>query len=79
MMRVANGETLIEADYCDTGNRASARVLGKAGFEREGILQRWEVHPNISVVPRDCYSYAKNPRHLTNQSSQPSTGPSNSA
>ena len=44
---------------CDTENHASARVLEKAGFEREGILLRWAVHPNISDVPRDCYSYAK--------------------
>lgn len=44
---------------CDTENRASARVLEKAGFEREAILRRWAIHPNISAVPRDCYSYVK--------------------
>jgi [ribosomal protein S5]-alanine N-acetyltransferase len=43
---------------CDVENRASARVMEKAGFAREGILRRWLVHPNISDEPRDCYSYA---------------------
>jgi len=44
--------------YCDIDNRASARVLEKAGMEREGILHRWRIHPNVSSIPRDCYSYA---------------------
>jgi RimJ/RimL family protein N-acetyltransferase len=43
---------------CDVDNVASARVLEKAGFVREGLLRRWLVHPNISDAPRDCYSYA---------------------
>jgi [ribosomal protein S5]-alanine N-acetyltransferase len=43
---------------CDTENGASARVLEKAGFEREGILRRFGIHPNVSAIPRDCYSYA---------------------
>lgn len=43
---------------CDTENVASARVLEKAGLEREGILRRFTVHPNISNEPRDCYSYS---------------------
>lgn len=42
----------------DEENYASARVLEKAGFEREGILRRWSLHPNISPVPRDCWSFA---------------------
>jgi RimJ/RimL family protein N-acetyltransferase len=43
---------------CDTGNQASARVLEKAGFAFEGILRRWDLHPNVSREPRDarCYS-----------------------
>lgn len=43
---------------CDVENPASARVMEKAGLEREGILRRWLVHPNISAEPRDCFSYA---------------------
>jgi [ribosomal protein S5]-alanine N-acetyltransferase len=44
---------------CDVGNRASARVMEKAGLAREGILRRWIIHPNISSEPRDCFSYAR--------------------
>jgi RimJ/RimL family protein N-acetyltransferase len=44
---------------CDTDNRRSARLLERAGFEREGILRSWAVHPNISPTPRDCYSYSR--------------------
>jgi len=43
---------------CDVENPASARVMEKAGLQREGILRRWILHPNISSEPRDCYSYA---------------------
>ena len=44
---------------CDTANLASARVLEKAGLDREGILRRWLVHPNVSPEPRDCFVYAR--------------------
>jgi RimJ/RimL family protein N-acetyltransferase len=44
---------------CDTANVASARVLEKAGMQREGILRRWMVHPNVSAEPRDCFVYAR--------------------
>lgn len=44
---------------CDVENPASARVMEKAGLEREGVLRRWLVHPNIGPEPRDCFSYAK--------------------
>jgi RimJ/RimL family protein N-acetyltransferase len=44
---------------CDVDNLASARVLEKSGFVREGLLRRWLVHPNISDQPRNCYSYAR--------------------
>ena len=44
---------------CDVDNIASARVLEKSGFVREGLLRRWLLHPNISDQPRDCYSYAR--------------------
>jgi RimJ/RimL family protein N-acetyltransferase len=43
---------------CDVENRASARVVEKAGLQREGILRRWIIHPNVSAEPRDCFSYA---------------------
>jgi len=43
---------------CDVDNIASARVMEKVGMQREGILKRWSVHPNISPEPRDSYCYA---------------------
>jgi len=44
---------------CDMENPASARVLEKSGFTREGSLRRWMSHPNISPEPRDCYIYGR--------------------
>lgn len=44
---------------CDVENVASAGVLEKSGFLREGVLRRWLVHPNLGDQPRDCYSYAR--------------------
>jgi RimJ/RimL family protein N-acetyltransferase len=43
---------------CDIENPASARVMEKIGMQREGILRRYIVHPNISPEPRDSYMYA---------------------
>lgn len=43
---------------CDVENRASARALERAGFNREGELDRHTLHPNISDEPRACYMYA---------------------
>lgn len=43
---------------CDVDNAASARVMEKAGMQREGVLRRWSVHPNLSPEPRDSYCYA---------------------
>jgi len=43
---------------CDVQNTASTKVLEKLGMRREGVLRRWIIHPNIDVVPRDCYCYA---------------------
>jgi ribosomal-protein-alanine N-acetyltransferase len=44
---------------CDVDNRASTRVMEKAGLQREGILRRWIVNPNLGPEPRDCFSYAR--------------------
>ncbi|MDP9314339.1 MAG: GNAT family N-acetyltransferase [Chloroflexota bacterium] len=44
---------------CDVDNRASARVLEKIGMQREGLMRRGVLHPNISDEPRDCWLYAK--------------------
>jgi RimJ/RimL family protein N-acetyltransferase len=44
---------------CDVENIASVRVLEKAGFEREGILEKWTVLPNRGSEPRDCFCYGK--------------------
>lgn len=43
---------------CDVENLASARIMEKAGWQREGILCRWIIHPNLGPDPRDCFSYA---------------------
>jgi [ribosomal protein S5]-alanine N-acetyltransferase len=45
--------------YCDVENRASARVMEKAGMQREGLLRRWHVCPQIGPGLRDCLVYAK--------------------
>jgi RimJ/RimL family protein N-acetyltransferase len=44
---------------CDVENHRSARVLERVGMEREGVLRRWLVHPNLSETPRDCLCYSK--------------------
>jgi RimJ/RimL family protein N-acetyltransferase len=44
--------------FCDTENFQSQRALEKAGLRREGRLERWLVHPNISPEPRACFMYA---------------------
>ena len=47
------------AAVCDVDNRPSARVLEKAGMQREGRLRRYILHPNVSAEPRDVYLYAR--------------------
>ena len=44
---------------CDIENQASIRAMEKAGFAREGVLQRWAVHPNLGSEPRDVISFSK--------------------
>lgn len=45
--------------FCDVENRPSQRTLEKARFTREGRLERYMVHPNISPDPRACFMYAR--------------------
>ena len=42
----------------DVENLASQRVLEKSGMQREGILRKYALHPNVSEEPRDSYMYA---------------------
>jgi [ribosomal protein S5]-alanine N-acetyltransferase len=42
----------------DVENIPSQRVLEKIGMQREGLLRRESLHPNISPEPRDSYMYA---------------------
>ena len=43
---------------CDVDNTASARVMEKAGLEREGILRKYAAHSNVSSEPRDVFCYS---------------------
>jgi len=56
----AFGHSTIYRVYATTGvdNIASQRVMEKAGMQREGLLRKYIVHPNISDEPRDSYIYA---------------------
>ncbi|HVK72422.1 MAG TPA: GNAT family N-acetyltransferase [Kofleriaceae bacterium] len=40
-------------------NPASMRVLQKAGFEREGLLRRHTLLPNLAARPQDVWMYAR--------------------
>lgn len=53
-----HGHFRIQA-FCDVENRPSQRTLEKAGFAREGRLERYMVHPNISAEPRPCFMYSR--------------------
>jgi len=44
--------------FCDVDNIGAARVMEKAGMQREGMLRRYLLHPNTSDEPRDAYMYA---------------------
>lgn len=45
--------------YCDLDNVGSARVMEKAGLQKEGVLRQYAMHPNVSSKPRDVVLYAK--------------------
>ena len=38
------------------GNEASERMVGRAGFQREGVLRSWEL---LRGVPVDCVAYSR--------------------
>ena len=44
---------------CDYENLASARVMEKIGMQREELLRRGVLHPNVSAEPRDCWLYSR--------------------
>lgn len=45
---------------CHVDHRASARVLEKCGFEREGVLRRHTLFPNLGLAePSDVWSYSR--------------------
>lgn len=46
---------------CAVDNPASARVLEKAGFQREAILKKWVTYPAQGGVAFDNYSYVRLP------------------
>jgi len=50
---------------CDAENAASARVLEKLGFEREGVLRRYAVRPQLGPEPRDALMYGIEVRKKT--------------
>jgi [ribosomal protein S5]-alanine N-acetyltransferase len=33
-------------------------MLEHVGMQREGMLRRWILHPNVSDTPRDCFCYS---------------------
>lgn len=44
---------------CDIENTNSMHVLEKIGMQREGRLQCYCVHPNVSDLPRDVWMYSR--------------------
>lgn len=44
--------------FCDTQNRASARVMVKAGMSFVKVLPNYIIHPNLSDSKRDCLLYS---------------------
>lgn len=44
--------------YCHVDNVSVQRVLERMGAVREGLLRRFEIFPNVSTEPQDCYVYA---------------------
>ena len=44
---------------CHTQHRASWHVMEKCGFQREGVLRRHSVFPNLSPELEDVLLYAR--------------------
>jgi RimJ/RimL family protein N-acetyltransferase len=44
---------------CHTDHDLSAKVLEKAGFEREGVLRRHTVFPNLAPEPQDVIMFSR--------------------
>jgi RimJ/RimL family protein N-acetyltransferase len=44
---------------CHVDHRASWRVMEKCGFEREALMRRHSVFPNLSPEPADVLQYAR--------------------
>lgn len=44
---------------CHVDNAASARIMEKAGMQREGRLRKHTVFPNLKGEAEDCYVYAR--------------------
>lgn len=42
----------------DIENAQCIRVLESLGFEKEGCLRKWAIHPAFGDGPRDCFSFA---------------------
>lgn len=45
--------------YCDVENRASARVMERAGMELEGRMRRYINHVGRGTAPNDAYLYSR--------------------
>ena len=44
--------------HCYVDNPASVRVLEKCGMQKEGLVRRGFMFPNLSDEPGDVYLYA---------------------
>jgi len=44
--------------YTHVDNTEAQRVLERMGALCEGLLHRFEIFPNVSTEPQDCYVYA---------------------
>ncbi len=45
--------------YCDVENKASARVMEKAGMELEGRLRNYKIYYGRSAIPKDVFFYSR--------------------
>ena len=55
---LAHGQIKRVWAYTDIDNKGVANLLMKIGAKCEGLLRKYEVHPNISDEPRDCYIWS---------------------